>query len=70
MSEVPLIVAMRRALQELSTLLRGREHRELAWDLASVASSTHLDGDVPRLFDMIEPIRKVKAILYGHSHVY
>lgn len=26
--------------------------------------------DVPRLFDMIEPIRKVKAIVYGHSHAY
>ncbi len=26
--------------------------------------------DVLRLFDMIEPIRKVKAIVYGHSHVY
>lgn len=26
--------------------------------------------DVPRLFSMIAPIRKVKAILYGHSHVY
>jgi Icc protein len=26
--------------------------------------------DVPRLFGMIAPIRKVKAIVYGHSHVY
>ena len=26
--------------------------------------------DVPRLFRTIAPIRKVKAILYGHSHVY
>jgi 3',5'-cyclic AMP phosphodiesterase CpdA len=26
--------------------------------------------DVPRLFDIIKPIRKVKAILYGHSHQY
>jgi 3',5'-cyclic AMP phosphodiesterase CpdA len=26
--------------------------------------------DVLRLFDMIEPIQKVKAIVYGHSHVY
>ena len=26
--------------------------------------------DVPRLFDLIKPIRKVKAVLYGHSHVY
>ena len=26
--------------------------------------------DVPRLFDLIIPLRKVKAILYGHSHVY
>lgn len=26
--------------------------------------------DVPRLFRLIKPIRKVKAILYGHSHVY
>ena len=26
--------------------------------------------DVPRLFSLIEPIRKVKAILYGHSHAY
>lgn len=26
--------------------------------------------DVLRLFSMIEPIRKVKAIVYGHSHVY
>ena len=26
--------------------------------------------DVPRLFELIKPIRKVKAILYGHSHAY
>jgi 3',5'-cyclic AMP phosphodiesterase CpdA len=26
--------------------------------------------DVPRLFSMIAPIRKVKAIAYGHSHVH
>jgi len=26
--------------------------------------------DVPRLFSIIKPIRKVKAILYGHSHAY
>ena len=26
--------------------------------------------DVPRLFRMIDPIRKVKAIVYGHSHAY
>jgi Icc protein len=26
--------------------------------------------DVPRLFDLIKPVRKVKAILYGHSHEY
>jgi len=26
--------------------------------------------DVPRLFSMIAPIRKVKAIVYGHSHAY
>jgi len=26
--------------------------------------------DVPRLFSKILPIRKVKAIVYGHSHVY
>lgn len=26
--------------------------------------------DVPRLFSTIKPIRKVKAILYGHSHEY
>jgi len=26
--------------------------------------------DVPRLFRIIKPIRKVKAIVYGHSHVY
>ncbi|MDH4239285.1 MAG: metallophosphoesterase [Phycisphaerae bacterium] len=26
--------------------------------------------DVPRLFDLIKSIRKVKAILYGHSHEY
>ncbi|MHC4640624.1 MAG: metallophosphoesterase family protein [Planctomycetota bacterium] len=26
--------------------------------------------DVPRLFDLIKPMRKVKAILYGHSHEY
>ena len=34
---------------------------------------TDNDGDlldVPRLFSMIGPIRKVKAIVYGHSHVY
>ena len=31
------------------------------------------DGDLldaPRLFSMIAPIRKVKAIVYGHSHAY
>ncbi|MBI1791200.1 MAG: metallophosphoesterase [Acidobacteria bacterium] len=26
--------------------------------------------DVPRLFDIVRPHRKVKAILYGHSHRY
>jgi len=26
--------------------------------------------DVPRLFSVIKPVRKVKAILYGHSHAY
>jgi len=26
--------------------------------------------DVPRLFSAIKPIRKVKAIVYGHSHAY
>jgi 3',5'-cyclic AMP phosphodiesterase CpdA len=26
--------------------------------------------DVPRLFRMIEPIRKVKALVFGHSHAY
>ena len=26
--------------------------------------------DVPRLFEIIEPVRKVKAVLYGHSHEY
>jgi len=26
--------------------------------------------DVPRLFSIIKPIRKVKAIVYGHSHEY
>ena len=26
--------------------------------------------DVPRLFSTILPVRKVKAIVYGHSHVY
>jgi hypothetical protein len=26
--------------------------------------------DVPRLFSTIKPIRKVKAIVYGHSHEY
>ncbi len=26
--------------------------------------------DLPRLYDMVKPIRKVKAIVYGHSHVY
>jgi len=26
--------------------------------------------DVPRLFSMIAPMRKIKAIIYGHSHVY
>ena len=26
--------------------------------------------DVPRLLSLVKPIRKVKAILYGHSHVY
>ncbi|MHC4890141.1 MAG: metallophosphoesterase family protein, partial [Planctomycetota bacterium] len=26
--------------------------------------------DVPRLYHIIEPVRKVKAIVYGHSHKY
>lgn len=26
--------------------------------------------DVPRLFELIKPLRKVKAVLYGHSHEY
>ena len=26
--------------------------------------------DVPRLFDILKPSRKVKAIVYGHSHAY
>jgi 3',5'-cyclic AMP phosphodiesterase CpdA len=26
--------------------------------------------DLPRLYSVIEPFRKVKAIVYGHSHVY
>ena len=26
--------------------------------------------DLPRLYDLIAPIRKVKAIMFGHSHVY
>ena len=26
--------------------------------------------DLPRLFEIVRPIRKVKAIVYGHSHVY
>ena len=26
--------------------------------------------DLPRVLDFVKPIRKVKAILYGHSHVY
>ena len=26
--------------------------------------------DVLRLFDLIKPVRKVKAVLYGHSHEY
>ncbi len=26
--------------------------------------------DVPRLLDLVKPIRKVKAIMFGHSHVY
>ena len=26
--------------------------------------------DVPRLYSMIAPVQKVKAIVYGHSHVY
>ena len=26
--------------------------------------------DLPRVLDFVRPIRKVKAILYGHSHVY
>jgi 3',5'-cyclic-AMP phosphodiesterase len=26
--------------------------------------------DAPRLFRVVEPIQKVKAIIYGHSHVY
>ncbi len=26
--------------------------------------------DVPRLFNLIKPVRKVKAVLYGHSHAY
>jgi Icc protein len=31
------------------------------------------DGDLldaPRLFDLIQPVKKVKAIIYGHSHEY
>ena len=24
--------------------------------------------DIPRLFDLIKPIAKVKALVYGHSH--
>ena len=31
------------------------------------------DGDLldaPRLFQLIEPIRKVKALVFGHSHAY
>lgn len=26
--------------------------------------------DLPRLYDIVKPIAKVKAIVYGHSHVY
>jgi len=26
--------------------------------------------DLPRLFKMIKPVRKVKAVVYGHSHEY
>jgi len=26
--------------------------------------------DLPRLYDLIEPVRKVKALVYGHSHEY
>lgn len=26
--------------------------------------------DLPRVLDFVKPIRKVKAVLYGHSHVY
>ena len=26
--------------------------------------------DLPRLYEIIAPIRKVKAVVYGHSHVY
>jgi 3',5'-cyclic AMP phosphodiesterase CpdA len=26
--------------------------------------------DAPRLFDLVRDVRKVKAIVYGHSHVY
>jgi 3',5'-cyclic AMP phosphodiesterase CpdA len=26
--------------------------------------------DAPRLFDIVRDVRKVKAIVYGHSHVY
>ncbi len=26
--------------------------------------------DIPRLFDLIKPIRKVKALVFGHSHEY
>lgn len=26
--------------------------------------------DLPRLYEIIVPIRKVKAVVYGHSHVY
>jgi len=31
------------------------------------------DGDLldaPRLFDLVKPVKKVKAIIYGHSHEY
>ena len=34
---------------------------------------TDSDGDLldlPRLYDIIAPISKVKAVIYGHSHVY
>ena len=36
----------------------------------SLGDGDHELLDVPYLFEMVKPVRKVKAIIYGHSHNY